>query len=207
MKNSLKTEILRLKRQLFGGNMSQSNSNNLTLFDYADIISSSVTDLENKRRLFAELLNDTESEADKEYQNTVAEIKDVCAWLDKIISQFSNPDEGIVTVIRLVGVNADDLLYSMAGSFPTVNGNAAVAALKSVDSLDDVAEVDSVGSEFWDSKPLYWEVMLYDLRNKNNVNVFSKPFCTYLVTLEGIVIDCYDENGGQFFSFGSNFCE
>lgn len=96
MKNSLKTEILRLKRQLFGGNMSQSNSNNLTLFDYADIISSSVTDLENKRRLFAELLNDTESEADKEYQNTVAEIKDACAWLDKIISQFSNPDEGFV---------------------------------------------------------------------------------------------------------------
>lgn len=61
MKNSLKTEILGLKRQLFGGNMSQLNINNLTLFDYADIISTSVTDLENKRRLFAELLNDTES--------------------------------------------------------------------------------------------------------------------------------------------------
>lgn len=205
MNEKLKKEILELKNDLYDEDFPLVNESDLSLYDYANIVSSSDTDLDNKQRLLSELLNDANLQSDEKEQNTVNIIKGACLWLDKVISLFHNPAVGFVTTARLMGIIGDDLLYRMAGSFPTLNGDTALNAIKAAD-LDGIANIDNVGTDYWDGDPIYWEVRLYDLSNETDTNKFPKPIYTYLVTLDGAVIDCLDAtNNERYFSFGENF--
>lgn len=204
MNEKLKKEILELESDFYDEVFPLVNESDISLYNYAHIVSSSVIDLDNKWRLLSELLNDAELQADEKEQNTVSEIKNACLWLDKVISQFHNPAVGIVTTVRLMGIIHEDLLFRMAGSFPTLNGDTALNAIKAAD-LDGIANIDNVGTNFWDGDPIYWEVRLYDLSNETDTNKFPAPTYTYLVTLDGVVIDCRDANNRCCFSFDSNF--
>ena len=87
MNEKLKKEILELERDLYDEDFSLINEGDMSLYDYADLVSRSVTDLNNKRRLLSELLNNAELQSDEKEQNTVNKIKSACLWLDKVISQ------------------------------------------------------------------------------------------------------------------------
>ena len=206
MNEKLKKEILELERDLYDEDFSLINEGDMSLYDYADLVSRSVTDLDNKRRLLSELLNNAELQSDEKEQNTVNTIKNACLWLDKVISQFHNPEVGIVTTARLMGIIDDEMLFRMAGSFLVLNGDTALNAIKAAD-LEGIADIDNVGTDFWNGDPLYWEIQLYSLSNETDTNKFPEPIYTYLATLDGVVIDCRDENNKSYFSFGMNFFE
>lgn len=206
MNEKLKKEILELKRDLYDEDFLLVNEGDMSLYDYADLVSCSVTDLNNKRRLLSELLNNAELQSNEKEQNTVNKIKSACIWLDKVISQFYNPEVGIVTTARLMGIINDEMLFRMAGSFPVLNGDTALNAIKAADQ-DGIADIDNVGTDFWNGDPLYWEIQLYDLSNETDINKFPKPIYTYLATLDGVVMDCRDANNKSYFSFGMNFFE
>lgn len=103
-----------------------------------------------------------------------------------------------------MGIIHGDLLFRMAGSFPTLSSGTALNAIKAAD-LDGIANIDNVGTDFWDGDPIYWEVRLYDLSNETDMNKFPAPTYTYLVTLDGVVVDCLEANNRSYFSFGTNF--
>lgn len=109
-----------------------------------------------------------------------------------------------MTTARLMGIIHGDLLFRMAGSFPTLSSGTALNAIKAAD-LDGIANIDNVGTDFWDGDPIYWEVRLYDLSNETDMNKFPAPTYTYLVTLDGVVVDCLEANNRSYFSFGTNF--